>query len=105
MNIVKVRDFSEFPGPRYISLGPDSGEKFRKEVLIPSIEKYGDVTVDLDGTFGYGSSFLEEAFGGLARAGVNKEKILFLRNNLISNDDSTYITEIQEYIDDSLKGE
>lgn len=105
MNIVKVRDFSEFPGPRYISLGPDSGEKFREEVLIPSIKEYGDVTVDLDGTFGYGSSFLEEAFGGLARAGVSKEKILFLRNNLISNEDSTYITEIQEYIDDSLKGE
>ncbi|HCE2195151.1 STAS-like domain-containing protein [Vibrio parahaemolyticus] len=104
MHTIKVKDFSEFPGPRFISLGPNSGEAFREEVLIPAIRAHGNVIVDLDGTFGYGSSFLEEAFGGLARAGIQKEKILFLKKNLISTEDPTYITEVSEYIDDSLKG-
>lgn len=73
MNIVNVsKDFTEFPGPRYCDQGPGSGEEFLKEHLKPAFlraRKSGDrVTVQLDGVkYGYPTSFLEEAFGGLAR--------------------------------------
>jgi hypothetical protein len=69
INIAK--DFSAAPGPRYIREGDFSGELFRNTILLPkmkiAIEKGLDIIVDLDGTAGYGTSFLEESFGGLIR--------------------------------------
>jgi hypothetical protein len=66
-----VKDFSYAPGPRYIREGKNSGEQFRRELLTPAIKeaisKKQKLTVDLDGTAGYGRSFLEESFGGLIR--------------------------------------
>lgn len=63
-----ARDFTDKPIGRYRTDGPYSGEVFREDVLMPSLEK-DEVIVVLDGTRGYPSSFLEEAFGGLARTG------------------------------------
>ncbi len=70
--MIKIaKDFSYAPGPRYIREGKNSGELFRRELLAPAIRKAisrkEKLTVDLDGTAGYGRSFLEEAFGGLIR--------------------------------------
>lgn len=61
-----ARKFSDTPGGRYKRLGPYSGEEFR-DVLVDLLSKNEEVEVVLDGTEGYGSSFLEEAFGGLVR--------------------------------------
>lgn len=60
-------DFSRFPAGRTPLDGPYCGEKFRKEILMPALREYDSVIVDLSGTVGYGSSFLEEVFGGLYR--------------------------------------
>lgn len=66
---LNVIDYSEYPGPRYNSQGPDSGEKFYVEKLNPVFSKCiecGSVlVVNLDGTAGFASSFLDEAFGQL----------------------------------------
>jgi hypothetical protein len=70
MKIHKIsvaQDFSETPAGRYITDGPYSGQHFRDEMLFPALKEYDRVVVDLDGTLGYGSSFLEETFGGLIR--------------------------------------
>ncbi len=64
INIAK--DFSETPLGRYVTDGKFSGERFRDEFLVPAL-KVGPLTVEIDDTEGYGSSFLEEAFGGLVR--------------------------------------
>jgi len=64
-----ARDFSRAPAGRYVTDGPNSGERFRDQILIPALNKKDTITLELDGTRGYGSSFLEEAFGGLKRAG------------------------------------
>ena len=61
-----ARDFSKYPAGRFRQDGKFTGEAFREDFLLPALKK-GDVEVDLDGTLGYGSSFLEEAFGGLVR--------------------------------------
>ena len=64
---IKVADFSRSPGGRYKARSSASGEEFRDNILVPNIRKGKKVRVDLDGVRGYGSSFLEEAFGGLVR--------------------------------------
>lgn len=71
INISIARQFSRTPGPRCRDEGEWSGEQFRDELLEPAFLKGREtkqrVRVDLDGVFGYGTSFLEEVFGGLAR--------------------------------------
>jgi hypothetical protein len=74
-----AENFSRYPGPRYRQDGPNSGQQFREEILIPALQDArnsgGVVSVGLDGVAGYGSSFLEEVFGGLLRSGFSKEDI------------------------------
>jgi hypothetical protein len=78
METILVVKHAPAPGGRYVSDGLFSGEWFREEVLRPAvshaIESGEKVRVDLDGAPGYGSSFLEEAFGGLVRKGYLKRE-------------------------------
>lgn len=64
-----ARDFSPFPAGRKRVDGPYTGEKFREDLLRPRLVKHEKVILDLDGVEGLPSSFLEEIFGGLVRAG------------------------------------
>ena len=76
-----ARNFNEFPAGRIPDDGPNSGQRFRDELLAPALKdaiknKY-KLEIDLDGTMGYGSSFLDEAFGGLIREHhLSKDEIL-----------------------------
>lgn len=97
--ISMVADFSEEPLGRYPEDSPFCGQNFRDFHLVPALKKNGMVTVVLDGTEGYGSSFLEEAFGGLIRkAGFQKDD-LKNRLKLVSDDDASLVDEIWQYID------
>ena len=90
INISVAKNFSVYPGGRTPEDGPFSGEVFRKELLI-----------DLDGTRGYGSSFLEEAFGGLVRSGFSSNEIF---NYITFQTSSTSLEEeIRRYIIDADK--
>lgn len=75
-----ARDFSRSPGGQFKSDGTFSGEQFRDEVLVPKIKEAqnssGHVVIQLDGTYGYASSFLDEAFGGLVRKGLFDRRAL-----------------------------
>lgn len=67
-----AKEFTRVPGSRYRSQGEGSGEQFREEHLRPAFLralKAGEqLLVQLDGIrYGYPTSFLDEAFGGLAR--------------------------------------
>ncbi len=62
-----AKQFSPNPAGRYPEDGPFNGERFRQDFLIPALNDSDVVTVVLDGVSGFGSSFLEEAFGGLIR--------------------------------------
>jgi hypothetical protein len=68
---LRVTTYTRTPGGRYPSDGPFPGSEFRDSWLEPAfvkaLEAGAILLVDLDGTAGYASSFLEEAFGGLAR--------------------------------------
>nr|WP_325265573.1 STAS-like domain-containing protein [uncultured Rhizobium sp.] len=68
---VRIVEFSQYPAGRDADDGPFNGAKFRDEVLAPALQaalkSRGKVVVFLDDVKSYGSSFLEEAFGGLLR--------------------------------------
>lgn len=83
--IVIAVDFSPSPIGRYRTDSETSGEAFRVDHLVPALRRFDKVTVDLDGTDGYGSSFLEEAFGGLVREEGFTENQLRSKLKIISN--------------------
>jgi hypothetical protein len=96
-----ARDFSLAPAGRNVSDGPYSGEAFRERILVPALHSFGGtLVVDLDGPEGYGSSFLEEAFGGLIRGGYVAKGDLAKRL-VLASDDPTLIDEITTYIRDA----
>lgn len=109
MKINIAIDFSRIPGARYPEEGDFSGQEFRQTILLPklqeAIKKKEMLTINLDGTAGLGTSFLEESFGGLIR--VDKFDIESLKNTLefISEEDPDYITEIWSYINEAYEQE
>jgi STAS-like domain of unknown function (DUF4325) len=103
MKLSVATEFSETPGPRAPEEGDYSGELFLGELLRPRYEeavRAGDtLTVDLDGTEGYATSFLEAAFGGLGRLYEAKDILKVLR---FKCDDEPYLVdEIRNYIMDA----
>ena len=99
------KDFSIAPGPRKIEQGKNSGEMFRKELLEPYYKKAKTdgvkLEVNLDGTFGYFDSFIEEAFGGLARQYTSDNILDTIL--LISNEEPELIDKIKKYVMDANK--
>ena len=74
------KNFSTHPIGRYYSDGDGSGEEFREKQLKTCISDLADnesleIVLD-DGVDGYGSSFLDESFGGLVRFGYFKAEFL-----------------------------
>lgn len=101
MITIRVRDFTEFPGPRKETIGHFSGERFRQERIMPKISEHGihNIEIDLDGTAGYGSSFLDEAFGGLIREEkLSPTDVAMLCKRIISEEDPSLINEIELYV-------
>jgi hypothetical protein len=92
-----AKDFSAFPAGRYVADGPYPGERFR-EVLVARLNAGEKLIVDLDGTMGYGSSFLEEAFGGLVRKCGFSARDLHARLEFRASDESL-VGEVWSYID------
>ena len=95
-----AHDFSDTPGGRYISEGEYSGEQFRNNILLPKYE-YAEqhnekLEINFDGCWGFGTSFLEEAFGGLVR--LLKKKGILSRIILVSMEDETIPDNVKKYV-------
>lgn len=101
MTTVKIaKDFTRFPSGRYKKGGNTSGEAFREKFLEVPLRQGERVVVDFDGTIGYGSSFLEEAFGGVVRS--LKLPSDFVLNHLeFVSSDPTITEEVRQYIIDA----
>lgn len=100
-----TRDFTSYPAGRCFGDGPFSGERFREEWLIPALSKLEEdqqITINMDGARGYGSSFLEEAFGGLIRRLQPDSEEFLKKIQFITNDDPSLKDEIHEYMRDAL---
>lgn len=102
MKIIDVsRDFSAFPSGRFPADGPFNGTRFREEILVPALRSGDVVRVKLDGVSGFGSSFLEEAFGGLVRVEGFSPSDLKARLEIEFQDSGLafYHDSIREFID------
>ena len=97
MLISIAKNFSRVPAGRFREDGPTSGQQFRDDILIPALRKDDVVEVDLDGVEGYGSSFLEEAFGGLVRSGFAAADLH--KKLKIKTVDEAWRMEVWSYID------
>jgi len=84
--IIKVaKDFSDAPSGRFRTDSDFSGEVFREEVLVPMLARCESIQIWIDGTSGYPSSFVDEAFGGLYRTGEYSKEMLARKIEIISN--------------------
>lgn len=102
ISISIAKDFSDVPSGRYLADGDWTGEKFRTKLLVPALNKADEqhpVIVNINDTEGYGSSFLEEAFGGLVREKLFSKEELEKKLSIEANDTySIYKKIILEYI-------
>ena len=97
-----ARDFTKYPAGRVLDDGPFSGERFRKDFLEPIIRSGEHAVISFDGAIGYGSSFLEEAFGGLVReCGYNPKAVLDAFD--LNSSDESLVAEITDYINNAVK--
>lgn len=99
---IDMKSFSRAPFGRYPEDGPGNGQAFRTKFLLepfsdPSVDR---VVVKLDSVtpgYEYGSSFLEEAFGGLVREEQLPSSDV-LRKLEVETKNADYIMEIKSYI-------
>ncbi|NRP11462.1 hypothetical protein XMM379_000632 [Aliiroseovarius sp. xm-m-379] len=98
------KEYAAYPAGRDENDGPFNGQRFREEILLPRYNEAKEagkrLIVSLAGVMSFGSSFLEEAFGGMVRVeGINKKDFLDrleIRSDRAS--DKRYIAAIREYI-------
>lgn len=68
--IIVKTDFSDTPGARYKTDGPNSGELFLELLVSKKFNNAVDgnyiLLIDLDGVWGYPSSFVSGSFGKLS---------------------------------------
>lgn len=104
--IIIAKQYTKSPGGRFRKEGEYSGEDFRETILKREYEhsKKNDenLIVDLDGGYGYGSSFLEEAFGGLVRA-LNDVDISMIK--IISHEEPQLVDDVYKYLNDAVNKE
>lgn len=100
MTINICNEFTNAPGARHRNESEYSGEQFREELLEPryleAIRNNEILTVELDGGYGYATSFLEEAFGGLARKYDINQVLKTIK--IISEDEPALHEDIERYI-------
>ena len=100
-----ANDYTKSPGGRYISEGPYSGEDFRKKFLNDkydeAVRTNQNLKIILDGGFGYAPSFLEEAFGGLAREKKDKKMLEIIK--IVSDEEPKLIEDVYNYILEALE--
>lgn len=93
--------FSDMPyGRSAVDNKKFNGERFRKEFLLKELSEYDVVVVDLTGTMGSGSSFLDEVFGGLIKyEGFTQDEVR--RRVKYKSNYKSIINNIERYISEA----
>lgn len=92
-----VKEFSRTPSARIAQEGKHPGVELRT-IIVPklreAISNNVQFIINLDGAAGYGTSFLEEVFGGLIREEHFSLEELEKALNIISEEEPELIDEI-----------
>lgn len=102
MTTLRIADFTRYPGGRYKKISRFSGEEYRDEHLAPALKEGEAVIVDLDGTVGYGSSFLDEVFGGIVRKMRWRSVDDFDSHIQLQSKDRSFIDEARQYVAEAV---
>jgi len=106
INLCIAAEYSKTPGPRTRAEGKYSAEEFLDVLLLQrfdeAVQSGKVLCVNLDGGYGYGTSFLEEAFGGLAR----KRGIQAVLDSIdfVSNEEPYLRDDVFSYIREAVTG-
>lgn len=104
MTFKVVKEFSRTPSARVAKEGRFPGTDLRR-IITPlirqALREKKSFLIDLDGASGYGTSFLEEVFGGLIREEHFKYKELKGCLKIKSEEEPELEDEIWEYIIDA----
>lgn len=100
-----AEDFSSAPAGRFPEDGLFNGTRFREEFLVPELKKGHPIKIILDGVSGFGSSFLEEAFGGLVRLHHMSKDFLKKNISIVYSDSALvfYADSIVDFIDGAVE--
>lgn len=103
-----AKRFSRYPAGRVPADGPYNGTRFREEFLVPELRRLGPsdrLQVDFDGLEGAGSSFLEEAFGGLVRVERMDRPFLDTRLDLTTTQDGLrdFVRMARKHIENAIE--
>ena len=83
-----AEEFSRYPAGRGDTDGEFNGRRFRRDFLTPRLREAimsgTKLCVNLEGVRSFGSSFLEEAFGGLVRDDAFTKRDILDHLNLTS---------------------
>lgn len=99
-----VKEFSRTPSARVAKEGRFPGTDLRSKItpfIKQALQEKNIFLIDLDGASGYGTSFLEEVFGGLIREEHFKYEELKGCLKIKSDEEPELIDEIWEYIKDA----
>lgn len=97
------KDYNRAPAGRYLNDSDYSGERFREEILSPALKDNDNVLIILDDLDGIGSSFWDEAFGGLIREDNFSKDDLDKKLKLKCDDDEYLVEHIESFIGDASK--
>lgn len=99
-----IKDFSRTPSARVAKEGRFPGTDLRSKItplIRKALQEKRFFLMDLDGASGYGTSFLEEVFGGLIREEHFEYKELESCLKIKSDEEPELVEEIWEYIKDA----
>lgn len=100
INIHIASEWSKSPTGRYETDGKSNATSFKKKFIYEPLSRGKRFVIDLDGTHGYGSSFLDEAFAGLVRDKHVRKEEFFNIFAFKSEEDPSFIDEIAMYVDE-----
>lgn len=96
-------EFSPAPMGRTRRQGRFSGEAFREDLLKPALRISDIVVVDLDGTSGLSTGFLDEGIAGIVRDGTIVEPEFWRRVKIISTRDPLVINDIRVLVSSATR--
>lgn len=93
-------EFSRYPAGRFPADGKYNGQTFRQKFLVEPLRSGAQLDLFLDDAVDYGSSFLEEAFGGLVRVEA-LDKAVVAKNLILHSTNPFLVAEIKSYVNEA----
>jgi hypothetical protein len=99
-----AKEFSPYPGPRNENIGPNSGEKFKNDILKKLYTEEQPILLNIDGTkLSFGPSFLSESFGLFAKEITLEEFKKFLHVKNDTEKGKRFEKKMMEYVEREIE--